>query len=233
MHHKLTHRQALADCEACRVGKTRYRKRKNRWMYRKPTESWGERGSMDVIYMKDWFGEPGVGGFTGVLNYADEHIGCVHPEPIKEHDSLTVVECLRMIQGDHKIQRIYSDSAPEFKRACKNLQIMWEASTPGMHNSNARIERKNLDLEADVRTTLFEAGLPACWWPYAVWFVTFLSRRTTRTNDEGHFVRSDWQQRYNTDEHWGGKALPLGCGVYFKPSPTKWTPSKAAPRLAW
>ena len=233
VQHKILHRRALDDCEACRVGKTRQQRRKSRWMYRKPTERGDDRGTMDVIQMKDWFGEPGVGGFTDIFNYLDEHHGCVYPEPIKCHDSLTVVECLKHIQGDQQIKRIYSDSAPEFKRACKNLQIMWEPSTPGIHNSNAKIERKNLDLEADVRTALFEAGLLACWWPYAVWFVTFLSRRATSVNEEGHFVKSAWQSRYDTVEHWGGKALPLGCGVFFKPSPTKWSPSKAAPRLAW
>ena len=30
-----------------------------------------------------------------------------------------------------------------------------------------------------------------------------------------------------------GQALPYGCGVFFKPAPTKYLPSKAAPRMSY
>ena len=43
--------------------------------------------------------------------------------------------------------------------------------------------------------------------------------------------RSPWYKRFS--EEFPGMAIPLGCGVFFKPSPTKYTLPKPNPSLAY
>ena len=80
---------------------------------------------------------------------------------------------------------------------------------------------------------MFDGGFPNCWWTYAAPRRCFRRNRTTYTNSEGHFVRSAWQMQYDTDDHWGGHAIPFGAGVWYYPSPTKWTHEKWQPRLCF
>ena len=42
-------------------------------------------------------------------------------------------------------------------------------------------------------------------------------------------LKTPWFRRHGSA--FTGQILPLGCGVYFKPAPTKYEVSKAAPRL--
>ena len=59
-----------------------------------------------------------------------------------------------------------SDNFSSIRKAVKLMGISWEACQPGVHHSNAIIERCNQELLNDCRVALFQAGLPACFWPY-------------------------------------------------------------------
>ena len=37
----------------------------------------------------------------------------------------------------------------------------------------------------------------------------------------------------HSGQEFDGISLPFGCGVFFKPAATKYTPSKAAPRMQY
>lgn len=52
-------------------------------------------------------------------------------------------------------------------RAVYKAGINHEFSQPGVHQTNAIIERCNLDINCGIRTSLMRAGLPNCFWIYA------------------------------------------------------------------
>ena len=69
--------------------------------------------------------------------------------------------------GLRQAKVMYSDNSGEIKKASKDLQILPQTSQPGMPANNAVAERTNQDILGGVRTNLEQAGLPACFWPYA------------------------------------------------------------------
>ena len=84
--------------------------------------------------------------------------------------------------------------------------------------TNAIIERCNGDVLAMTRSALIGAGLPACFWPYAAPCVCFNDNSVA--TDDG----SPWQVTHKAA--FKGLLFFFGCGVRFKPSPTKYTPVK-------
>ena len=72
---------------------------------------------------------------------------------------------------DKIIKSIYSDGAPEFKRACKKLRpegLAHDISTPYRHTTGAKIERRNRLVLDGARTALDTSGLGVVMWPRAV-----------------------------------------------------------------
>ena len=64
-------------------------------------------------------------------------------------------------QGKQKIEAIYSDRAPEFRDAARQLKIRNRARTlPGIHQSNGIAERTVQSVLNGIRMTLFGAGVP-------------------------------------------------------------------------
>ena len=174
--------------------------------------------------MRDWYGDPGVGGYTDSFNFLDLGTGWKHSEPTKSNDTDEIHLCLAFIAGDERIKLIYCDGAPAYKSACKRMQILSEKAQPGIHQTNARIERCNADILAGSRVLLVQAGLPSCFWPYVTACYCFLENVT-----EVDCESSPWFLRHGA--HFMGLALPPGCRVFFFPAPTKYKPSKADARL--
>ena len=106
------------------------------------------------------------------------------------------------------------------------LGTLWEASQPGVHQTNGRVERCNQDVLEGPRTLLVQAGLPSLFWPYATRCYCHLSNCVT--GDDG---ASPWFRRH--EPHLKGDQIPLGCGVFFLPASTKTVVSKADPRMVW
>ena len=102
-----------------------------------------------------------------------------------------------------------------------------EPCQPGVHETNAVIERANSDVLMGTRATCNEAGHPACFWPYAG--PCYCMNDAITSADDG----TPTSYEVHTGEPFSGQSFPYGCGVYFKPSPTKYTPSKAAPRMSY
>eukprot|EP00972_Heterocapsa_arctica_P012630 1856788-Heterocapsa_arctica.AAC.1 len=59
---------------------------------------------------------------------------------------------LQFFRGTYKIHTMYSDSSGEIIKACKKLGIFRESRRPGVPQSNAQIERTNLDILEGTRT---------------------------------------------------------------------------------
>ena len=72
---------------------------------------------------------------------------------------------------DKIIMSIYSDGAPEFKKACQKLRpegVAHDVSTPYRHTAGAKIERRNRLVLDGARTALETSGLGVVRWPRAV-----------------------------------------------------------------
>eukprot|EP00972_Heterocapsa_arctica_P056169 8287170-Heterocapsa_arctica.AAC.1 len=67
---------------------------------------------------------------------------------------------LHFFRGTYKIHTLYSDSSREIIKACKKLGILREPSRPGVPQSNAKVERTNLDIIEGTRTSMIHAGFP-------------------------------------------------------------------------
>jgi len=65
------------------------------------------------------------------------------------------------------VECVYADNYSSYKQAIKRLGATYERSQPGISKSNAIIERCNQDVLQGARVVLCQAGLPACFWPWA------------------------------------------------------------------
>eukprot|EP00972_Heterocapsa_arctica_P060637 8946423-Heterocapsa_arctica.AAC.1 len=86
---------------------------------------------------------------------------------------------LQFFRGTYKFQTMYSESSGEIIKACKKLRILRESSRPGVPQSNAKIERTNLDILEGTRTSMIHAGFPECVWPFAAPTYCFLDNTNT------------------------------------------------------
>jgi hypothetical protein len=60
---------------------------------------------------------------------------------------------------------VYTDNSPELAKALADLGFPHGKSTPGIHETNAHIERRNQTILGGTRTILEFAGFPSCFWP--------------------------------------------------------------------
>ena len=142
--------------------------------------------------------------------------------PVDTCDALDTYTSLNHAKGNSKIKTCYSDNYSSLKKAIKLLGVNWEPCQPGLHKNNAIIERCNQDIIYGVRVLLCQAGMPACYWPYAAPYYCHIENILTDENGQ-----SAWQSRFGSD--FNGDIFPFGCGVYFLPSAAQERNSKAAP----
>ena len=157
----------------------------------------GLTGERDALVIVDRAEPPYVDGF-----------------PVLSRTAADAQGALREFYGDVVPKRLYTDNAPELIRACHDLKIRHDKSTPYRHQSNAFAERTVRAVVEGARSLLEQAGLPTCFWPFAVRFWCFM-RNTEVVNGQ-----SAWQVRHG--EHWDSKQaprLPFGSLITFLPKP--------------
>ena len=96
--------------------------------------------------------------------------------------------------GDRKIKLLYGDNAEEFEKAASMLEIPFDNSVPNRKQTNAIVERTNLYLEDQVATCLVAAGLPPCYWEFALQCYTLL-HNTEKVNGQ-----SPWELTFGGRE---------------------------------
>ena len=69
---------------------------------------------------------------------------------------------------------MYTDSAPEFKRALEDLDIENDQSTLHRHEANAVIERSVRKVRERTSSALVQSGFNDVWWPWAMSCYCFL-----------------------------------------------------------
>ena len=177
--------------------------------------------------MKDWLGNKGVDGVSDVLNIMDLATRAVYSFPVDTKDPLDTYTAISKMKGRAKLKHIYSDNYSSIRKAVKLLGINWETCQPGVHHSNAIIKRCSQALLEDRRAYMYQAGLPACFWPYASPYAAHIHNITVDCEDG----TSPWFLRCN--KHFEGTGIPFGCGVWFLPAPTKYENSKGSPKRSF
>lgn len=118
------------------------------------------------------------------------------------------------IRGDLPRRSYYSDNQTCLDVAARLCLMTPEKSLPGVSKTNAIGEANNKTIISDARKAQYQAGFPACWWPYAAPCVCMLKNAMLDINNESAY--------YDTHgEHFPGKLIPFGCLVYYVPSPTR------------
>ena len=113
--------------------------------------------------------------------------------------------------GRRKIREAYPDEAPQFETAMQALKIPMDHSLAGKTKHNSLAERNNQFLLVATTTCMLEAGIPPCFWKYAITCVSHL--HNIEPNDE---EVSAWCKLHGED--FKGKMIPFGAMVFFKPS---------------
>eukprot|EP00435_Cladocopium_sp_Y103_P020509 s934_g5.t1 len=141
----------------------------------------------------------------------DRYTGMIQAYPSARKNNETVISAVKMFMGRRKIREAYSDMAPQFREAMKALRIPIDYSLAGKTKHNSLAERSNQFLLVATTTCMLEAGIPPCFWKYAIRCVSHLLN--IEPNDE---EVSAWCKLHGED--FKGKMIPFGAWVFFKPS---------------
>ena len=88
--------------------------------------------------------------------------------PLKTKNADDARRALQHFRGPRAyFQYVYSDNSGEIWKAVDELGFQQGTSTPGVHETNSHIERRNETILGGTRTVLVNAGLPSCFWPSA------------------------------------------------------------------
>ena len=207
--HLLTHRYKNPYCESCVRAKMKHRKTFRGAFQRKLTK-FGDLITFDYVDNRR----------IAEQDYGDDKTIFVIPRSI--HRNATVLpicseghrcgdQSCEAIHGRRKIREAYSDDAPQFDKAMKALKIPMDTSLAGKTKHNSLAERTNQFVLVATTTCLLEAGIPPCFWMYAIRCVSHLLN--IEPNDD---EVSSWCKLHG--EEFKGKMIPFGGLVYFKPS---------------
>ena len=104
-----------------------------------------------------------------MLTYWDFPTKCIWAEPVKTKTQEDTTAAFRNIVGDtKKINMFYCVNHSSLKALLKELHILQRPSQPGAPQSNGVIEGLNHRMLFGTRASLIQAGLPICFWRFAM-----------------------------------------------------------------
>ena len=222
LDHLMTHRYSNPFCDSCIRAKMRHFKTR-KGAFKRKLSKFGDLIAFDFVDMGKAT-EMGWRDHKELLVIRDRYSGMVLGSPVPDKSTETVVLAIKKFVGERKVVCAYSDSAPSFEAAMNELGIPLDKSLPGRSVTNSIAERNNLFMLDTASTCLLHAGLPACFWPFAVEYVSH-ALNIERLEDG-----SAWEKMHK--EAFKGKMIPFGAKVNFKPSEARKaeSPSKFSPR---
>ena len=206
--HLLTHRYKNPYCESCVRAKMKHRKTFRGAFQRKLTK-FGDLVTFDYVDNRR-IAEQDYGDDKTIFVIRDRYTGMIQSYPSARKDTDAVIRAVKQFMGRRKIREAYSDDAPQFDKAMQALKIPMDTSLAGKTKHNSLAERTN-QFVLVATTSLLEAGIPPCFWMYAIRCVSHLLN--IEPNDE---EVSSWCKLHG--EEFKGKMIPFGALVYFKPS---------------
>ena len=207
--HLLTHRYKNPYCESCVRAKMKHRKTFRGAFQRKLTK-FGDLITFDYVDNRR-IAEQDYGDDKTIFVIRDRYTGMLQSYPSARKDTDAVIRAVKQFMGRRKIREAYSDDAPQFDKAMKALKIPMDTSLAGKTKHNSLAERTNQFVLVATTTCLLEAGIPPCFWMYAIRCVSHLLN--IEPNDD---EVSSWCKLH--EEEFKGKMIPFGALVYFKPS---------------
>ena len=207
--HLLTHRYKNSYCESCVRAKMKHRKTFRGAFQRKLTK-FGDLITFDYVDNRR-IAEQDYGDDKTIFVIRDRYTGMIQSYPSARKDTDAVIRAVKQFMGRRKIREAYSDDAPQFDKAMKALKIPMDTSLAGKTKHNSLAERTNQFVLVATTTCLLEAGIPPCFWMYAIRCVSHLLN--IEPNDD---EVSSWCKLHG--EEFKGKMIPFGALVYFKPS---------------
>ena len=207
--HLLTHRYKNPYCESCVRAKMKHRKTFRGAFQRKLTK-FGDLITFDYVDNRR-IAEQDYGDDKTIFVIRDRYTGMLQSYPSARKDTDAVIRAVKQFMGRRKIREAYSDDAPQFDKAMKALKIPMDTSLAGKTKHNSLAERTNQFVLVATTTCLLEAGIPRCFWMYAIRCVSHLLN--IEPNDD---EVSSWCKLHG--EEFKGKMIPFGALVYFKPS---------------
>ena len=179
-------------------------------------KTFGEHVSIDFVAAKTQYFEE-VSGRTDALLFYDKATGWMQLYPTFSKSAQEVERVLRHVTGQHlRIKYLYSDSAPEFTKACRSLGIDHDTSTPGDPQNNGLIERRVQIAKRGGRALLMQASLPDCFALYAI--QAYLFARNARHKHKDGDGLTAWERRHERNHR--GSLYEFGSLVHFRPPPT-------------
>ena len=206
--HLLTHRYRNPYCQSCVRAKMKHFKTR-RGAFKRVLKKWGDLITCDFADL-EWTNYMGVPDERELLVIRDRFTGVIQAFPLQGKSSDDIIPCLKRFIGARKVILAFSDQAPQFVKACRELKITLDTSVPGRKVTNSLAERNIQSLVTATTTCLLEAELPACYWTFAVTCVSDL------LNIEELEDGSAWQKMHK--EKFKGAMIPFGAKVTFKPS---------------
>ena len=208
MAHLLTHRYRNPYCQSCVRAKMKHF-RTHRGAFKRVLKKWGDLITFDFADL-EWTNYMGVPDERELLVIRDRFTGVIQAFPLRGKSTDDIIPCLKRFMGSRKVMLAFSDQAPQFVKACRELKITLDTSVPGRKVTNSLAERNIQFLVTATTTCLLEAGLPACYWTFAVTCVSHL------LNIEELEDGSAWQKMHKAK--FKGPMIPFGAKVTFKPS---------------
>ena len=154
------------------------------------TKNWGLDGEEHGVVVYDR-GSKWIGG---------------HPTATKTEDDAT--QALQHFIGPgRKVDRFYSDQAPELIAAAHALKLCNDTATPGRPDTNGVAESAVRRVVEGTKAVLFQAGMEPEWWTYAMPHWCFSA------NIEVVERQSAWNTRFK-EGHWKGGLFPFGSNPF-------------------
>ena len=222
MEHIMTHTPYNVHCPSCVRAK----------MSRKPAR----RVAHDPAAMPKKFGD--LVNADHIIAHSEEAMGLMG-----ERDALVVVDrsseyvdCFPLMTktaddahgalldffGPSRPKYMWTDSSPELIRAIKDMHVPHGKATPSRHQNNGYCERTVRKVIEGARTLLEHAGLPSCFWSFAVRFWCHAHNIKVTDGD------SPWNKRHQKGNFDKKKVIPFGCVVDYLPKPEV---SRAMPKF--
>ena len=164
--HLLTHRYKNPYCESCVRAKMKHRKTFRGAFQRKLTK-FGDLITFDYVDNRR-IAEQDHGDDKTIFVIRDRYTGMLQSYPSARKDTEAVIRAVKQFMGRRKIREAYSDDAPQFDKAMKALKIPMDTSLAGKTKHNSLAERTNQFVLVATTTCLLEAGIPPCFWMYAL-----------------------------------------------------------------
>ena len=219
--HCIHHAKHHPRCEACVRAKTTKAYHLSHKLRPRQLLKFGDLTTCDSINMSKEHckHEKAIGGYRELFTVLDLATQFVAAIPFHDLSGPETMEGLQQFIGpDQYISQIYSDNFGSIIQSCKAMGILHRPAPPGDHASNTLIEGLNRRIEEATRCWLANAGLPICWYPYAVQHWAFL-RNCHIKEDASPYCKRFGKELEGTR---GFTKVPFGAGVMYYPTTTKY-----------